>query len=88
MPQGIAAPSREGWIASQNERRIIARCAKIFSMQLWARNAEAGQPALSRSENVAFTAQSQILFRDSKTVFRFAQNSETRLRDFSKRGLV
>jgi len=88
MPQGFAARSREGWIAPQNERRIVARRAKIFSMQLGSRNAEAGKPALSRSQNVAFTAKSQILFRDSKTVFRLAQNGETCFRDCSKRRLV
>src|SRR5262249_49368933 len=80
--------SAEGRIARQYERRIVARGAKIFSMQLRSRNSEAGQPALTCSQQVAFAAQSQILFRDSKAVFRFAQNGEARLRHFSEWHLV
>ena len=57
-------------------------------MRLDARDAEAGQAALARAEQVAFAAQSQIFLGDAEAVFGLAQDREPRLGGFAERRLV
>ena len=52
------------------------------------RDAEAGQAALPRAEQVAFAAQPQIFLGDAEAVFGFAQDREPRLGGLAERRLV
>src|SRR3972149_1081271 len=88
MTQRLAARSRQRRIARQDQRGVVARGAEIFAVQLDARDLEAGQAALPRAEQIAFTAQAQIFLGDAEAVFGLAQNGEARLGGLAERRLV
>ena len=57
-------------------------------MHLDAGDAEAGQAALPRAEQVAFAAQLQIFLGDAEAVFGFAHDRQPRLGGFAERRFV
>ncbi len=88
VAQRLAALTREAGIARQNERGVVARGAEIFAVEFEAGDAEAGQAALARAEQVAFAAQLQVFLGNAEAVFGLAQSREPRLGGFAERRLV
>src|SRR5450759_786679 len=88
VTQCLAARGFERGVARQDQRRVVARGAEIFAVRLDARDAEAGQAALARAEQVAFAAELQILHGDAEAVFGLAQHGQPRLGALAERRLV
>src|SRR5689334_19485358 len=88
MAQRLPALRREGWVAREDQLRVLARRLEQRPVHLDARDAKARHAGLAGAEHVAFAAQAQVLLGDAEAVLGLAQNLDARLGGFAERRAV
>src|ERR1043165_917101 len=88
VAQRLPALRCEGWIARQDELRVLARRLEQRPVHLDARDAKARHAGLAGAEHVAFAAQAQVLLGDAEAILGLPQNLDARLGGLAERRAV